>query len=255
MIRVGVTGATGRMGGAVVETAADRDDVEIAFGVNRDPDVDSVAGVPVRPSSDLTDLLAETEVDAVVDFTGPDTAARAAAACAEAGVAFVTGTTGFEEDTLSALQSASGAVPVLKASNFSRGIQALRRTLAEAVAALPGYDVELTETHHNGKRDAPSGTALTLLEDIADHRDFETVYGREGLQPREDGEIGVHVRRAGNVRGEHEIMFAGNDEVVTLTHRAEDRSVFAAGALDAAVWAADRDADFYTFADMVAADG
>jgi len=255
MIRVGVTGATGRMGGAVVETAADRDDVEVAFAVNRDPEVGSVAGVAVRPSSDLADLLAEHDVDAVVDFTGPDTAARAASACAEAGVAFVTGTTGFEEDTLSELQSASGVVPVLKASNFSRGIQALRRTLTEAVAALPGYDVELTETHHNGKRDAPSGTALALLEDIAEQRDFETVYGREGLQPREAGEIGVHVRRAGNVRGEHEIMFAANDEVVTLTHRAEDRSVFAAGALDAAVWAADREADFYTFADMVAADG
>jgi 4-hydroxy-tetrahydrodipicolinate reductase len=109
------------------------------------------------------------------------------------------------------------------------------------------------ETHHTGKRDAPSGTAKTVLEAVAEHRDFETVYGREGVQPREEGEgeVGVLVRRAGNVRGEHEVMLADNDEVLTLTHRAEDRAVFAEGALDAAVWLADRDPGWYTFGDVI----
>ncbi|MDG5777978.1 4-hydroxy-tetrahydrodipicolinate reductase [Haloarculaceae archaeon H-GB2-1] len=251
MIRVAVTGATGRMGRAVIETAGARDDVEVACAFNRDPQEESVDGVPLRPTAEIGSALAETDADVVVDFTGPSTALDAVEACVDADVPFVTGTTGFEDDELAVLEEASAEIPVLKASNFARGIQALLRTLSEAVATLPGYDIELTETHHNGKRDAPSGTALTLLDEIAEQRDFDTQYGREGFQPREEGEIGVHVRRAGNVRGEHEIMFADNDEVVTLTHRAEDRGVFAAGSLDAAVWILDQDAGYYDFGDVV----
>jgi 4-hydroxy-tetrahydrodipicolinate reductase len=149
------------------------------------------------------------------------------------------------------LDSVSAAVPVLKATNFSRGIQALRRALGPALEALPDYDVELLETHHNAKRDAPSGTAKTLLSDIETHREFDTVAGREGIQPREDDEVGMLVRRAGDIRGEHEVLLAGNDEVLTLTHRAEDRGVFAAGALDAAVWVAGQGPGSYDFGAVI----
>ncbi|EMA44960.1 4-hydroxy-tetrahydrodipicolinate reductase [Halococcus saccharolyticus] len=268
MTVVGVTGATGAMGRAVLETAADRDDVAVAFAVNRDPDDgEHVAGHAVHDAAALPDLLAEHQPEVVVDFTGPESTIEYAGACAEAEVGFVTGTTGLDDAERSTLREAAEAIPVLWATNFSRGVSALRSALTEAVAALPEYDIELTETHHNRKHDAPSGTATTLLDDIdAARGDDNTArndmrednaaagqrtYGREGEQPRTDGEVGVHVRRAGGVRGEHEILLADNDEVLTLAHRAESREVFAAGALDAAGWLAGHEAGWYAFDDVI----
>jgi 4-hydroxy-tetrahydrodipicolinate reductase len=189
----------------------------------------------------------------------------------------VVGTTGFDEGQVDRLRAAAEEVPVLRAANFSRGVQGLLAAVREAVARLPGYDVEVTETHHNGKRDAPSGTAKTLLSEIEDVREAsgdavggasgddareaneseargpswsgsaERVHGREGEAPRSEGEIGVHSRRAGDVTGEHEVLLAGNHETVRLTHTAGSRGVFAAGALDAAGRLADREPGWYEF--------
>jgi 4-hydroxy-tetrahydrodipicolinate reductase len=250
VISLGVTGAAGRMGEAVIETAAEREDIEMVFGVDA-ADVESVLGVPVSDPTEFEALLDSHEPDAVIDFTVPEAAIDFATACAEAGVPLVTGTTGHDDLQFETVAAASERTPVLKATNFARGIQALLRTVSAAVEALPGYDIEVTETHHNGKRDAPSGTANTILEEIAEQRDFGEEYGREGIQPREADEIGVHVRRAGDIRGEHEIMLAGNDEIVTLSHRAEDRGVFAAGAIDAAVWLAEQEPGWYEFDDVI----
>jgi 4-hydroxy-tetrahydrodipicolinate reductase len=249
-----VTGATGRMGQKLIAAADDRSDVSVVAAVSRSPD-----SVPaeVAVGTDLDAALSEADdVDAVVDFTAPEATAEYAELAAEHGVAFVTGTTGLEDhdaDPLDALDAASESVPVLRASNFSRGIAALRGAIREAAASLPGYDVEVTETHHNGKRDAPSGTALTLIEDVERARPdlSERQHGREGEQPRESGEIGVHARRAGDVTGEHELLFAGNRETVSLAHSAGDRGVFAEGALDAAVAVAGRDAGRYQFTDLL----
>jgi 4-hydroxy-tetrahydrodipicolinate reductase len=251
---IGVTGATGTMGTAVAETAAEREGVEVNFAVNRSPDDEHVAGREVRAAADLPDLLAERPTDVVVDFTGPESAIEYAAACAEAGVGFVTGTTGFDEDERAALREHAERTPLLWATNFSQGIHALGEALADVTETLSEYDIEMTETHHSRKRDAPSGTAKTLLDGIDETsgHEHERTYGREGEQPRADGEIGVHVRRAGGVRGEHEVLFAGNDEVLSFTHRAESRAVFASGALDAAVWLAERDPGFYEFAEVLA---
>ncbi|GAB3701250.1 4-hydroxy-tetrahydrodipicolinate reductase [Halorubrum pallidum] len=256
-LRVVVTGAGGRMGREVIEAANGREGVAVAAAVNRSP-IDPVAGVEVRDADDLTALLTDEPVDVLVDFTGPASAVAYAEACADAGVPMVTGTTGFEGGQTDSLRAASDAVPVLKASNFARGVAALRRAVREAAAALPGYDVELTETHHNGKRDAPSGTAKSILDDVEGVRDDldERVHGREGDAPRDAGEIGVHARRAGDVTGEHEVLFAGNRESIELTHRAGDRGVFAEGALDAAVWLAGRDPGWYDFGNVLdAGDG
>ena len=251
-LRIAVTGAGGRMGRKVIEAAADRDGVAVAVAVNRTA-TDPVAGVAVEDADRLADLLASGEADVLVDFTGPDSAVSYAEACADAGVPLVTGTTGFADAQVDALRAASDAVPVLKASNFARGVAALRRAVREAAAALPGYDVELTETHHNGKRDAPSGTAKSILDDVAAVRDDldERVHGREGDAPRDAGEIGVHARRAGDVTGEHEVLLAGNRETLALTHRAGDRGVFAEGALDAAAWLVDREPGWYGFDDVL----
>jgi 4-hydroxy-tetrahydrodipicolinate reductase len=253
---VAVTGATGQMGHAVVEAASARDDVEVAFAVNRDPPADaaSVAGVPVEPAREFDRLVGEYDPDVLVDFTGPASSQNYVAVATEAGVASVVGTTGFDHDAEEALRECSRYAPVLKASNFGRGVQALLGAIQSAVADLPGYDVEVTETHHNRKRDAPSGTAKTILEAIEETRadaDSQRVHGREGDAPREDREIGVHARRAGTITGEHEVLLAGNHEEIRLTHRAEDRGVFAEGALDAAVWLAGREPGWYDFSEVV----
>ncbi|RZV12455.1 dihydrodipicolinate reductase [Natrinema hispanicum] len=252
-VRLGVTGATGRMGREVLAAATGREDCEVVFAVNRDPDGETVDGVEIEPASEFDSLVADREPTAVIDFTGPESAVEYAEVCADAGVAYVTGTTGFDDDGLEALEAASEDVPVLHAPNFARGVQALVNVVGEAVQNLPGYDVELVETHHNGKRDAPSGTANRLLEEIEANGEFtERAHGREGDAPREAGEIGVHALRAGDITGEHEIILAGNHEEVRLTHRAEDRGVFAAGAVDAAVWIAGQKAGSYDFADVIA---
>ncbi|WP_137283456.1 4-hydroxy-tetrahydrodipicolinate reductase [Halorussus salinisoli] len=254
-VSVAVTGATGQMGRAVLDAASAREDVDVAFAVNRDSDGEEVvAGVPVEPTREFDQLLADHNPDVVVDFTGPASSQNYVAVAAEAGVASVVGTTGFDDEGEAALRELAEYAPVLKASNFGRGVQALLSAVEAAVADLPGYDVEVTETHHNRKRDAPSGTANAILDRIEDAREddaSERVHGREGEAPREEGEIGVHARRAGSVTGEHEVLLAGNHEEVRLTHRAEDRGVFAEGALDAAVWLAGRDPGWYDFADVV----
>ncbi|WP_135828768.1 4-hydroxy-tetrahydrodipicolinate reductase [Halorussus halobius] len=259
-VDLAVTGATGRMGRAVLDAASDREDVSVAFAVARDAsdreDARDLDAVPVEPARDLDRLLAERDPDALVDFTGPASSVEYVAAAAEAGVASVVGTTGFDDEGEQALRESAERAPVLKAANFGRGVHALVSAVESAVADLPGYDVEVTETHHNRKRDAPSGTAKTILETVEDARpdDPERVHGREGEAPRAAGEVGVHARRAGSITGEHEVLLAGNHEEVRLTHRAEDRGVFAEGALDAAVWLAGRDPGRYEFADAVSAD-
>ncbi|MFW6383928.1 MAG: 4-hydroxy-tetrahydrodipicolinate reductase [Halodesulfurarchaeum sp.] len=247
-LSIAVTGATGRMGQTVREVASDRG-IEVALAVNRDVDPDNPE---VEPAARYETLLREREPDVVVDFTGPVSAVEYVETAAAAGIPVVTGTTGFDEAQSTALTAAGEQTPVLLGANFARGIQALLDAVERAVAALPEYDLELTETHHNGKRDAPSGTAEVILSAVESTREEsgERVHGREGEAPRAPGEIGVHARRAGDVTGEHEVLLAGNQETLSLTHRAGSRSVFAEGALDAARWLVDQSAGFYRFADV-----
>jgi len=270
-LSVAITGASGRMGGELLAAAADSDDVGFVLAASRTPEAVPSGDAPNAPDAivaddDLGAALGEHDVDVLVDFTVPDASVEYLQTAAEHGVAVVVGTTGYDEAGEATLDAVANEVPFLRASNFSRGVAALRRAVREAVAALPGYDIEVTETHHNGKRDAPSGTALTILDDIDEARgaggdasesgenDAERVHGRVGDQPREGDEIGVHARRAGDVTGEHEILLAGNDEVLELTHRAGSRGIFAAGALDAAAWLAGRDAGRYDFDEVLDAD-
>jgi len=251
-MNLAVTGATGRMGRTVIETATDHQDVTVAFGI--DPDVESgeVAGVRVYHPDELENLLEEARPNAVIDFTVPEAAVATAEAAAEAAVPMVIGTTGFEEDQEVRLRELAKRVPILRTGNFSRGIQALLIALEDALAALPGYDVEVTETHHDQKIDAPSGTAGMILDRIESVRgDAERVHGRVGDQPREEGEIGVHARRVGDVGSEHEVLIGDNEELLTLNHRSSSRQVFAEGAIDAAVWLAGQRPDLYGFDDAL----
>jgi len=263
-MRVGVAGATGRTGGEVLAEAVDRGH-DVVLATARDPPAEPVEGVDVERADEFESLLAEREPNVVVDFTGPESTVRYAAACADAGVPLVTGTTGLSDDQQAAVDAAGESVPVLQAANFARGVGALLSVVEDAVAALPGYDVELVEAHHDGKRDAPSGTADAIVDAVESAREAnevaagaaagERVHGREGEAPREPGEVGVHSLRAGDVPGEHELVLAGNHEELRLQHRATDRGVFAAGAVDAAEWLSGRDPGWYEFAEIVATDG
>ena len=240
------------MGREVLSAARERGD-EVVLAVSRSGRGE-FDGVEIEPASEFGALLEAREPEAAIDFTVPEASVDYVDACAGAGVPAVVGTTGFDDDAVAALRDASARIPVLKAANFARGVQGLLSVVRTAVEALPGYDIEVTETHHNGKRDAPSGTANRVLDAIDEARtvEGERVHGREGEAPREEGEIGVHARRAGNVTGEHEVLLADNHEELRLTHRAESRGVFAAGALDAADWIAGRAPGWYDFSDVLA---
>ncbi|UWG47354.1 Dihydrodipicolinate reductase [Halanaeroarchaeum sp. HSR-CO] len=250
-MNVGVTGATGRMGQEVLDVLAERD-ADVAFAVARSGPIEGATASPIESADQIDNLLAARDTDVVVDFTVPAASVEYAKAAARAGVPFVTGTTGFSTDDVAALEAAGEHIPVLVGANFARGVQALIGAVEAAVGALPEYDVELTETHHNAKRDAPSGTAKVILDHIDEARDDEStrVHGREGEALRSDGEIGIHARRAGDVTGEHEVLVAGNQETLSLTHRAGSRGVFAAGAVDAADWLTGREPGYYRFTDV-----
>ncbi len=249
-MNIAVTGATGSMGRAVLTAATNRPDITVALAVNRTPQTDRVAGVRVRPAKELATLLQTYHPDVLIDFTGPESTVEYANIAGGNGVAFVSGTTGLTAAQEETLRSVGSDVPVLLSPNFSPGIHVLLAAVKEAAEKLPSYDIEILETHHNRKRDAPSGTAHRIREQIEAVRgESPIVYGREGDQPRESGEIGVHARRAGNIRGEHEVLFGGKDEVIEFNHRAESRHVFAEGALDAAVWIAGQPPGWYEFTD------
>ncbi len=250
---IAVPGATGRMGRELLTAASTQPDYSVAVATSRTPEQGPIDGIELAPTENLATLLADRQPDVLIDFTTPAGTLRCLEMAVETETPMVIGTTGFKEDDHAQLQAAADRIPILKAANFARGIQALLATLQTAVQALPGYDIEVVETHHNGKQDAPSGTAQRLVETIEAARDDsgQRRYGREGTAPRSDGEIGIHALRAGDITGKHEILLANNNEELRVTHRAEDRGVFAAGALDAADWLVGRQPGWYQFSDLL----
>jgi 4-hydroxy-tetrahydrodipicolinate reductase len=209
----------------------------------------------VLVSADAAPDLAGAAV--AIDFSQPEAVAAHAAACGAAGVPLLVGTTGYDAAARRALDAAAQRIPVLIAANTSVGVNVMARLAAVAARALgDGYDVEIAEAHHRAKRDAPSGTALALGEAVAAARgknlDQVAVYERRGMTgPRPPGSIGFAVLRAGDIVGEHTVIYAGDGERLEITHRASDRSTFAQGALRAAEWLAGRPAGVYGMQDVL----
>jgi len=248
-MKIAVTGATGQMGNNVIKVARDRGD-QINLAVDREETENR--GLEVESDENFEELLRENSVDVIVDFTVPAGTMRYLEAARETKTPIVIGTTGFSEEQEREIEEAGEEIPVLKASNFSKGINVMRELVKEASGKLEDYDIEVTETHHNGKRDAPSGTVNTLLDDIREARgDFEEVHGREGEAPREEDEVGVHAKRAGDIKGSHEVLLAGVEEVLEIKHRSESREVFASGALEAAKWIKDENPGSYSFSTVI----
>ncbi|HEY3080030.1 MAG TPA: 4-hydroxy-tetrahydrodipicolinate reductase [Chloroflexota bacterium] len=261
MTRIVVAGCGGRMGREIVSAATGDPEVRIVGGTVRPGtlagrDFSGVAGTTVdgaRASEELATLLPEADV--VVDFTNVEATLANARAAAEARTAVVIGTTGLAAEQVEELRRLAERAPVLYSRNMSLGVNALLELLPLLARALADYDVEITEAHHRHKKDAPSGTALALGEAIAKARGGEVrdlaVHGREGIAPRQPGEIGFHAIRAGGNAGEHWVLFADEGEQIQVVHRAYSRRTFALGAVRAAKWLAHRPPGFYTMTDLL----
>ncbi len=267
MKRVAIVGAAGRMGRMLVRMVRSGStpglELSGAVDVPGNPEIGRdaglVAGVPelgVAVSADLG--AAARGADVAVDFSGHEAVLANAAVLAEAGVAWVLGTTGLSAEELAAVKKAAERVPVVMAPNMSLGINLLLTLLEEAAGALRGrgYDVEIVERHHRRKKDSPSGTALALGEAVA--RGYEwaldevSVHGRGGLVGERPAEqIGFHAVRGGDIVGDHTVLFAADGECIEFSHRATSREAFARGALQAADWAVGRAAGLYTMRDVL----
>lgn len=228
-----VIGGAGRMGRLVREELLAR-----GFEVLGSYDVDNI---------DELDGLAPA-ADVAVDFSAPAALPHTLAYARRTGAAVVCGTTGLSEDQLDELRTLGEKNRVIWASNYSLGVAALRRATALVARTLAGWDVEIVETHHNQKADAPSGTAKALVAAVDPTGERPVVGGREGMVgARVPGEIGVHAVRGGTVAGTHEVHFFGTDEEVCLTHRATSRQIFVTGAVAAAARLLTREPGFYDF--------
>lgn len=257
VVRVGVLGAGGRMGQAIIAAIhADRR-LKLAGAIERagHPLVGKALGGGLTVCSNLGPLAHASDV--LVDFTVPAALAGALDAACEGRAALIVGTTGLSAADHEAIDRAAKSIPVLQASNTSLGVALLARLVEQAAASLgPDWDIEIAELHHGQKVDAPSGTALTLGEAAAKGRGgtLATMRApeRHGVgAARVAGHIGFASLRGGSAAGDHTVMFLGEGERVELTHKAESRDIFVRGALTAAAWLAGKPAERYAMADVL----
>ena len=250
MTKIIMHGCNGRMGQMITGLA------------EKDPDVEIVAGVDVsdhiQNSYPVFDNIAKCDVsaDVVIDFASAKAVDGLLDYCVGKNIPCVLCTTGLSEEQLQKIQEASGKTAILKSANMSLGVNLLMKLLKEAtgVLAAAGFDIEIVEKHHNQKLDAPSGTALALADVINKELDnaYEYVYDRSTRrEKRPVKEIGISAVRGGTIVGDHDVIFAGTDEVITLSHRAYSREVFAKGALQAAKFLSGKPAGLYDMGQVV----
>lgn len=249
MIKVMICGALGRMGVTIASMVRENPELEFVGGVDiRD---DSVFDKPVVSSEKLIDFIESNKPDVMIDFTVAAATMINAKIAASKNVALVIGTTGFTPEQDAELLDAIKNVPVVKTTNFSVGVNIFWELVREAAKRLGDYDIEVIEAHHRHKKDAPSGTAKTILRIIEEEvGNREEMYGRCGMTERKD-EIGVHVIRGGDIVGDHTVQFHQNYETIELTHRAYDRAVFARGAVRAAAWVPTAKPGVYTMKEVL----
>ena len=258
MVKLGINGTSGRMGTTLIQACAETNNVELgaafeiasskAIGV----DAGEIAGIGktgINISSDLSKCV--SEFDVLIDFTVPECTMQSLSVCENQNKAMVIGTTGLDESQKQQLLDASKEISIVFAPNMSVGVNACLKLLQIAATTLgDDYDVEIIEAHHRHKVDAPSGTALRMGEVVADSlgRDLQkcAVYGRQGYTGERDPKtIGFETIRAGDIVGDHTVMFSGIGERVEITHKATSRMTFAKGAMRAATWVAAQEPGLY----------
>ena len=250
MVRFMLHGCNGKMGRMITEIVKGEENAVIAAGV------DAFTGVPNDyPVFDSIEKC-DTDVDVVIDFSNAKAVDGLLGYCVVRKLPVVLCTTGLSEEQLKKVEEASKEIAILKSANMSLGINRFLKLLQSAakVLAPAGYDMEIVERHHNQKLDAPSGTALALADSLNDALDqeYHYVYDRSQVrQKREKKEIGISAVRGGTIVGDHEVIFAGTDEVIEFKHSAYSRSVFAKGAVEAGKYLAGKEAGMYDMGDVV----
>lgn len=250
MVKVAITGANGKMGRVITSIIGGRDDCEIIGGIDLNTAENGLYPIVPEPA-----LLPE-KPDVIIDFSHPSALDKLLEYCINTGTAAVIATTGFSDEQIARIKAAAEQVPVFFSFNMSLGINLLA-SLAKSAAKLLGgqFDIEIVEKHHNQKIDAPSGTAIMLGNAINEalEEKYHYVYDRHSRRmKREKFEIGMHAIRGGTIVGEHDIIFAGRDEVITLSHHAASKEVFAVGAVNAAVFLAGQSAGLYDMSALIA---
>lgn len=247
-IKIAIAGAAGRMGQQLLAQVAANPKADLSGAFDR------VASAGIQDSMSA----AFAGADVVIDFTLPAATLDIMQAAKDAGAAYLLGTTGHDAAQLAAIDAMTGQMPILRAANYSLGVNVLLGLVKQAAAALPAdaFDLDIVELHHNQKIDAPSGTALALGQAAAMGRDIQlekvATYAREGeTGKRPQGEIGFATLRGGDNPGEHTVLLVGAGERIELTHRAMDRSIFAKGAVSAACWLAGKPAGLYGMSDVL----
>ena len=249
MVNVIIHGCGGKMGHVVAELVKNEPDCQVVAGI--DPTTPAL-DFPVFPSCEACDVAG----DVIIDFSTAKAVDGLLDYCEETRVPVVLCTTGLSEDQLNHVKEASKVDAVLRSANMSIGINLLMKTLKEVapVLAAAGFDIEILEKHHNRKIDAPSGTAIALADAINESLDntYHYKYDRSSERvARDPKEIGIQAMRGGTIVGEHDIMFAGRDEVITFTHTAYSREIFAKGAVEAAKFLAGKPAGLYDMSDVI----
>lgn len=238
-MKIAIVGAAGRMG-------------KMLCALAEGTELEVVSKVDVAEGYDKAWAA---DVEGVIDFSYHTAVPPSLAKAAEQGLAYVIGTTGLTAEEQKSVDAAAKKIPVVQSGNYSLGVNLLLELVKNAAKVLgPEYDIEVTEMHHRHKKDAPSGTALMLAKSAAAGRGVKDdfVYGRKGdIGERPVGEIAIHALRGGSVIGDHTVMFAGDVERVELTHKAQGREAFAAGALKALQWAKGRKPGLYSMRDVL----
>ncbi len=251
MTKILLNGYLGRMGEFVSSLAAERDNVEIVAAIDYKTTDTNYAFATYTSFEDVTE-----DVDVIIDFSNP-AALDAILTYAKANsVPVVLCTTGYSEEQLQQIEDASKEIAVFRSGNMSTGINLIMELAKKAASVLyPDFNIEIIEEHHNQKLDAPSGTALMIADEISSTLDDDIDYeydrhSKRGKRPTQ--EIGIHSVRGGTIVGEHEVIFAGPDEVIRISHSASSRKIFANGALNAAVYMADKKNGNYSMKDVLA---
>lgn len=263
MVNVIVTGAAGRMGSTIIRLISEDDELNLVGALERNGFEEIDAGVPanIKPTGviikDSFEKLGDIEADVVIDFTAPDATMQLLPYAEKYNLSMVIGTTGLQKEHLKILKKSSENIAIVQSPNMSVGVNTLFK-LTEIVAKILGsdYDVEILEAHHRFKKDAPSGTAVKLGEIVATalgrRYPEDAVFQRKGIiGERTEKEIGMQTLRAGDIVGEHTVMFGGIGERIELTHRAHNRENFARGALRAAKWVHNKTNGFYNMLDVL----
>ena len=250
MIKVILNGANGAMGKVVVDLISADPDMEVVVGVDRRSDMD--AAFPIMDNINKVNVAA----DVVIDFSSVEAADELLDFIEQKKIPAVICTTGLSEAQIDIINKLSAVSPILRSANMSLGINILSKVLAEVAPTLKkaGFDIEIVEAHHRRKLDAPSGTALLLADSINSSMDekLEYTYDRSDRhEPRRENEIGISSVRGGTIVGDHDVIFAGEDEVISFNHRAYSRKIFANGAIAAAEFLLGKSNGLYDMSDVI----